>query len=150
MEHISVINCILLVFYTVVPANVNVNGRESGTMGEERIMRYVLNNITQDGVSIRFCISEGEITFYVAQDFLASAANYDNTLTIAKRDSRLNVECNTVFTDTYGTSLSIQKRQAMQTSVVYVTIEGHGNVNTFTMQSGHGNISFGKCVSIVS
>ena len=107
-------------------------------------MRWVLKNIAQDGVSIRFCIMDGKIKFYVAQDFPASRAINNKSSTITMND-KLSIVCQTEFLKDIFYKCR-QKRQVPQSPVIYLLIEGQGNINTFTIQTGRGNVSFGRCL----
>ena len=113
-------------------------------MRRDEVMRWILEDIGGEGVTVRLCVRHGEITSYVSQVTAPNDVMYDNISTIGTTD-KLAVDCSTIFTGTYHMPGTKQKRQqASQTAALYLSIEGHDSVNTFSMQSGNGNVTFGK------
>ena len=124
-----------------------MGGEETGTVAKDEIMRWILNDVGDEGVTVRLCVREGSITFYVSQLTSPNEAIYDNRSTIAPTKG-LSVACSTIFTQSYRTpgTADRKRRQQVPTSTLYLSIEGQDTMNTFILQSGDGNVTFGKSV----
>lgn len=122
--------------------NIGVNENNNGTLDREDVIRLIMDGIGGEGVSIRFCVMEGKLTFYVSQLISPNRVVSDNSLTITSNE-KTSIDCTTIFNQ-YPTSGMRKRRQQAQTSTLYLTIEGHDEMNTFVLQSGEGNVTFGK------
>ena len=102
------------------------------------------------GVTVRFCLRRGRITLYVSQVTTPNDEFNDDRLTISKTDKLAKV-CRTIFSGDYekyhtpGTRDPERlRRQQTQSSSLYLLIEGQDNINDFSLQTGEGNVTFGK------
>lgn len=115
---------------------------QSGSIHKNETMRWVIKKISQYGISIRFCIKAGKIAFYVSQGVPASKAINIMSSTITMTNE-LSIICKTEYIGDIFYKRR-RKRQVSQSPVIYLLVEGQGSINTFTVQSGRGNVSFGK------
>ena len=124
-----------------------MGSEENGTLARDEIIRWIFNDVGVDGVTVRLCVREGSITLYVSQLITASEEFYDNRSTIATTDG-LSTPCSTIFTQPYHTpgTASRKRRQQVPTSTLYLSIEGQDTMNIFVIQSGDGNVTFGKYI----
>ena len=111
------------------------------------IMRWVLDGIGGEGVTVRFCVRRGRITLYVSQVTTPNDELYDDHLTIFKTDKQAKV-CSTIFSGTYQTpgtrDPERRRRQRAHSSSLNLLIEGQDDINDFSLQTGEGNVTFGK------
>ena len=136
-----------------VSATTGPGDEKAGTLAKNEIMRYVLDGVGGEGVTVRLCVRQGMITFYVSQVTTPSEEMYDKKSIIAPTD-KLAIDCSTIFTGTFsepGTAEQTRERRQKpsQTTTLYLSIEGQGIINTFLLQSGNGNITFGEHVKIL-
>ena len=116
-------------------------GTEShGTVGKNQIVRWIMEGIGDDGVTIRMCIRSGRLTLYVSYLPTPSEALYDNRATIAIMN-KTAINCETIFMDT---SRKRKRRQASQNSTLYFAIMGEINNTKFSINSESGNVTIGE------
>ena len=132
----------------IVSGETKMGGEENGTVARDEIMRWILNDVGVNGVTVRLCVREGSITFYVSQLITPSEEIHDNKSTIAATDG-LSTPCSTIFTQSYRTPGTVdrKRRQQAPSSTLYLSIEGRDTMNTFVLQSGAGNVTFGKYIA---
>ena len=125
--------------------------QENGTLAKNEIMRWVLDGVGGDGVTVRLCVRDGGITLYVSQVATPNEEMHDSQSNIA-RTHKLAIECTTIFNTQYHTPGTRGRRSSEQggTTSLYLSIEGHDEMNTFFMQSGDGNVTFGEALQLLS
>ena len=118
-----------------------------GTMARGQIMRWVLEGIGGDGVTIRLCVREGNVTLYVSYFQHPSEAVHENQETVAILD-RVAVSCSTLF-EREGLLLPTnpfrRRREEAEFTTLYISIEGLDNSSVFTLQTANGNVTYGEC-----
>ena len=132
-----------------------------GTAAQGESVRISFESPAEEGITIRFCIHEGQIIVYAATSVPnPSAAIHDWSTEITAPQFRQSLTCSTIFfgMDTInnispGKSTSRSKRQADtgdtagDTITIYITIEGQQNFNEFSLNSTQGEYNFGKKLS---
>ena len=134
-------------FSLVVSSTTQTGSEENGTLAMNETMRWVLDDVGDDGVTVRLCVIAGSITFYVSQYVTPSKEINDNQSTITSTEKSAKY-CSTIFTRPHqrlGTVTGRNRRQQVQSSILYLAIKGHDTLNTFILQSGGGNVTFGEC-----
>ena len=122
---------------------------ENGTLAKNEIMRWVLDDVGDEGVTVRLCVTGGSITFYVSQYVSPSEDVNDNQSTITSTE-KLATYCSTIFTrprQVWGTVTKRNRHRRVESSTLYLAIKGHDTLNTFFLQSGDGNVTFGECLT---
>ena len=123
---------------------------KKGTLAKGEIMRYVLDGVGGEGVTVRLCVRRGMITLYISQVAPPSNVLYDSKATIAPTDM-LAIDCSTIFSGpgTFyepGTAERRRRQKPLQTTTLYLSIEGQGTINAFFLQSSNRNITFGRSI----
>ena len=124
--------------------------KSHGTVDKNQIVRWIMEGISDDGVTIRMCIRSGRLTLYVSYLPTPSEALYDNRATIAITD-KTAIDCGTIFVDTSSESNNNnnnsprKRRQASQNSTtLYFVIVGEINNTKFSINSESGNVTIGE------
>lgn len=132
-----------------VSAVTQTGSEEDGTLAKNEVMRWALNYVGE-GVTVRLCVTKGKITFYVAQNVRPNKEMNDNQSTVAST-GKLAVDCGTIpiFQELHhkrGTDERDRRQEEnnLQLSTLYLSVEGHDTLNTFFLQSGDGNVTFGE------
>ena len=128
-------------------------------------MRISFSAPAEDGITVRFCIREGQIVLYAATSVPnPSAALHDWSTTIRAPQYQHTVVCSTTHFDDLdspnltpenvlpGRSTPRGKRQTNEEEsddnnmmvTLYITIEGQENYNEFSVNSSIGQYNFGK------
>ena len=138
-------------FSYTVSTQTGTENQENGTLAKNEIMRWVLNGVGGDGVTVRLCVRGGGITLYVSQVTTPNEEMHDSRSNIA-RTEELAIVCKTIFNRQYHTPGTRGRRSSEQgeTTSLYLSIEGHDEMNTFFMQSGYGNVTFGEALRLFS
>lgn len=118
------------------------------TVGER--MRYQYS-IGPEGVTLRLCISQGEVVLYASTVVPDPNAAYNHlTLKPIINDSINGTLCADEFIDSnllgLGSLSNRTKRQAMETERLFVVIEGVATSSSFTLESNPGNTT--KCMRV--
>ena len=138
-------------FSIIIVSSHDKGGR--GTLRTDEIMRWVLDGIGGEGVTVRFCVRRGRITLYVSQVTTPNDEFNDEKLTIFTTAKLVKV-CRTIFSGDYeiyhtpGTNDPERPRrqQIQSSSSLYMLIEGLDDINDFSLQTGEGNVTFGKFI----
>lgn len=119
---------------------------EDGTLAKKEIMRWVLEGVGDKGVTVRLCVTRGSITFYVSQYVTPSEELNENQSTITSTKTRVK-DCSTIFKRQHLRHVIVtqEHHRQVESSTLYLSIEGHDTLNTFILQSGNGNVTFGEC-----
>ena len=123
-----------------------IQGEEvHGRVKDGQVARWALEGVGREGVTIRLCVTRGQLTLYVSHIPNPSEALHDNRATIATTD-RLAVDCTTFFGSASDNSTRRKRRQVSQDSIttIYVSIVGRHNNTVFSVHSEIGYITFGK------
>ena len=118
-------------------------------MARGQIMRWVLEGVGGDGVTIRLCVREGKLTLYVSHFQHPSEAVHENQETVTIID-RVAVNCSTIFTNE-GLLLnrnpvrSRREEAESKYTTLYISIAGLDDSSVFTLQTAKGNFTFGEC-----
>ena len=118
-------------------------GREAdGVMQKDQVMRWILEGVGGEGVTIRLCIKSGKIRFYVSYLPNPSEVMNENQGTIAAT-SQLAVSCNTHFV---GSIPAARRKRSSQSSFekIYISIIGKDEESVFSLSTSEGNITIGK------
>lgn len=134
----------------IVSSTVQKGSEQNGTLTENETMRWVLDDVGDEGVTVRLCVTTGSITFFVSQYVSPTKEINDNQSTITSTE-RLARYCSTIFTkprQKWGTFTEQNRRRQVESSSLYLAIIGHDTLNTFFLQSGGGNVTFGECLLV--
>ena len=127
-----------------------------GTAGQGDSIRISFESPAEEGITIRFCIHEGQIVIYASTSVPnPSAAIHDWSTEITAPQFRQTLVCSTSFFSpdsinnvSPGKSTPRFRRQAEEdfddTFTIYITIEGQQYYNEFTLNSTQGEYNFGN------
>ena len=105
-------------------------------------MRWVLEGVGSEGVTIRLCVWNGMITLYISQFPNPNNVRNDHQATVATKH-RLAVNCSAIFEkEGYDYGNRQRRQQALLAGILYISIEGHDNVNKFSLTSTDGNVTY--------
>ena len=120
---------------------------ENKTIVMERgqIMRWSKTIVGTEGVTVRLCVSMGNVTFYVSSIPNPNEAVHDIQGNI---DDTATIPCITYFMNSTLTHVHSRRRrsQVSETShgTIYINVLGQGKNSSLTIQTANGNITFGK------
>ena len=131
-----------------------IGDQVEGTAGKGEIIRISFSPLTEEGITIQFCIHEGEIAIYTSTSVAnPSAAVSDWSMTITAPQDLQTITCFNFFFNKMDYPTEIpnndpelptprRKRQAETnlngSTTLYVSIEGQQNFNQFSLNSTRG------------
>ena len=109
-------------------------------------MRWILEGVGGDGVTIRLCVRSGRITLYVSHLPHASNATNENQETVENSIGKVTISCSTYFQrEGLVSNRNSRKRREVADSVtLYISIEGREDNSTFSLHTANGNFTFGE------
>ena len=147
-----------------------IGNPEDGTTGLGDSVRISFSAPAEDGITVRFCIHEGQIVLYASTSVPnPSAALHDWSTTLRAPQYQHTITCSTTYFDNLdspnltpetvspGKSTPRGKRQAIDDQednddvmvTLYISIEGRENYNEFSLNSSVGQYDFGKMLKIL-
>lgn len=144
-----------------------IGNPEQGTTGLGDSVRISFSAPAEEGITVRFCILEGQIVLYASTSVPnPSAALHDWSTTIRAPQYQHTIVCSTTYFDNLdspnltpetispGKSTPRGKRQVNDDEeesnddddtvvTLYISIEGQENYNEFSLNSSMGQYDFG-------
>ena len=159
----------------VVDQPQRIGNPEHGTARRGDSARISFSAPAEEGITVRFCIREGQIILYASTSVPnPSAALHDWSTTIRAPQYQHTVVCSTTYFDNLDTpnmapqvvppAKSTPTRGKRQVSddeeessneddntmvTLYITIEGGDNYNQFSLNSSVGKYDFGKVITVL-
>ena len=150
-------------FYTVDQPQI-IGQPVRGTTGQGTGIRISFSAPAEEGITVRFCVSEGQIVLYASTSVPnPSAALHDWSTTITAPQYQHTLVCSTTFFNDLdspnlmsqnlspGKSTRTRSRRQVEeealnnsTMTLYIAIEGQDNFNEFSLNSSHGEFTFGN------
>ena len=117
--------------------SVNISTLEEGVLIMNATARFRFTVPVTKGMTFRICLSDGEVTIYASTIPNPSSAQYTRRHTL-RADGDLR--CLSTFYDFEFKNRRRKRRQISNDTVsLYITLEGHDDVNEFTFNSSVGN-----------
>lgn len=154
----NVVKFILTYYHAVVDQPQRVGQPGQGTIGLGDSVRISFSAPAEEGITVRFCIHEGQIALYASTSVPnPNAAINDWSTTIRAPQYQHTIVCSTTYFDDLSSpnltprnvppsrSNTRSKRQVSDETMatLYISIEGHENYNEFSLNSSVGEYDFG-------
>lgn len=108
-------------------------------------MRISFSAPAEEGITVRLCVHEGRIVFYVSTSVPnPSSALHDWVDVVTAPENQHSIACHESFYDLNPESQPNRKRETEETLVtLYISIEGQENLNEFFLNSSVGGVDQG-------
>ena len=136
-----------------------------GAAGQGNRVRISFKAPLWEGITIRFCVHQGQIAIYASTSVPnPSAALHDWTMTIRALQYQHTIVCSTIFFDNLDSPDLISEiilpgrpnhrcrrstgRNSNDYVTFYISIEGVESSNEFSINSSRGGYDFGKSIAV--